>query len=151
MFVTISPDFPHLSWWDGAVKEFVRLFLYESLLTSDPDAAIEVVLRKKIDLKDLNAFVGVHPSYWVQVRVSGRGLKIMENLVDELFTEVGYHSKEWIGVQDSNTRLGIFGVADKPELKLVFCLELSRDILKCDLLIPVCEALPLRSRTAEPK
>jgi hypothetical protein len=139
VFVTVSPDFPEVPWWDGSVKEFARLFLYESLLTSDPDAALEVAVRKTIDLKGLNAFVRVHPSYWVQFRLCGRGLRIMENLVDELFTEVGYRCEEWVGVEDSTTRLGIFGAAENPDGKLVFCLELSRDILKCDLLIPVFE------------
>jgi hypothetical protein len=54
------------------------MFLYEVLLTNDPDAIIEVTLRRKLELKDLNAFVGVRPSYWMQLRVAGRGLKIME-------------------------------------------------------------------------
>jgi hypothetical protein len=151
VFVTVSPDVPEVPWWDGSVKEFARLFLYESLLTSDPDAALEVAVRRTIDLNGLNAFVGVHPSYWVQLRVCGRGLRIMENLVDELFAEVGYRCEEWVGVEDSNTRLGIFGAAENPEAKLVFCLELRRDILKCDLLIPVCEALPLRSLAPDPR
>jgi hypothetical protein len=139
VFVTVSPDFPDVPWWDGSVKEFARLFLYESLLTSDPDAALEVAVHKAMDLNGLNAFVGVHPSYWVQFRVCGRGLRVMENLIDELFAEVGYRCEEWVGVEDSDTRLGIFGAPENPEGKLVFCLELSRDILKCDLLIPVFE------------
>lgn len=37
VFVTVAPDFPEVPWWDGSVKEFARLFLYECLLTSDPD------------------------------------------------------------------------------------------------------------------
>jgi hypothetical protein len=49
-----------------------------------------------------------------------------------LFAEVDYCSEEWVGVQDSAARLGIFGNKNKPELKMVFCLELSRNILKCD-------------------
>jgi hypothetical protein len=152
VFVTIAPDTPDLRWGNQSIKEFVRLFLYESLTTGDPDAVIEVALRRKIELNDLNAFVGIHPSHWVQLRVSGRGLKIMESVVDELFAEVGYRCEEWVGVEDSNTQLGIFGATDNPELKMVFCLELSRQILKCDLLIPVCERFPLpRPITQEAK
>ena len=77
------------------------MFLYEVLLTNDPDAIIEITLRRKTELKDLNAFVGVRPSYWMQLRVAGRGLKIMEPLIEELFAEVGYYCEEWVGVQDS--------------------------------------------------
>lgn len=152
VFVTIAPDTPDVRWRNQSIKEFVRLFLYESLTEGDPDAVIEVALRRKIELNDLNAFVGVHPSHWVQLRVSGRGLKIMESIIDELFAEVGYRCEEWVGVEDSSTRLGIFGEVDNAELKMVFCLELSRQILKCDLLIPVCEGFPLsRPITQEAK
>ena len=119
------------------------MFLYEALQTNDPDATIEVVLRKKRELKGLNAFVGVQPSFWVQLRVSGRGLKVMEHAIQELFDDVDYRCEEWVGVEASGARLGIFGASDKPELKMVCCLETSRSILKCDLLLPVFETLPL--------
>jgi hypothetical protein len=124
-------------WKNGAPKQFVRAFLYESLLTSDPDAAIQVNLRKHIPLKDLNAFIGIHPSYWVQLRISGRGLRILEPTIEELFAELGYRCEEWLGVESSPARLGIFGALVDKESKMVFCLEQSRGILKADLLLPV--------------
>jgi hypothetical protein len=109
VFVMIPPALPPIPWHDRSLKEFVRMFLYEVLLTNDPDAAIEVVLRRKIDLKDLNAFVGVRPTCWVQLSVAGRGLRVREVLVEELFAEVGYCCEEWVGVEDSTARLGIRG------------------------------------------
>jgi hypothetical protein len=144
LFVMISPALTPIPWQDRSLKEFVRMFLYEVLLTNDPEAIIEVALRRKVNLKDLNDFVGVRPSCWIQLRVAGRGLKVMEHLIEELFAGVGYRCEEWVGVQDSAARLGIFGSKNKPELKMVFCLELSRSILKCDVLLPVCENVPLR-------
>ena len=143
VFVMISPSLAPVPWHDRSLKEFVRMFLYEVLLTNDPGAIIEVTLRRKTELKDLNAFVGIRPSYWMQLRVAGRGLKIMEPLIEELFAEVGYYSEEWVGVQDSAARLGIFGNKNKLQLKMVFCLELSRNILKCDVLMPVFADVPL--------
>ena len=79
VFVMISPALTPIPWHDRSLKEFVRTFLYEVLLTNDPDAIIEITLRRKTELKDLNAFVGVRPSCWVQLRVAGRGLKVMEH------------------------------------------------------------------------
>ena len=137
VFVMMSPALTPIPWHDRSLKEFVRMFLYEVLLTNDPDALIEIALRRKMDLKDLNAFVGVQPSCWVQLRVAGRGLKVMEDLIEELFAEVGYRCEEWVGVQNSQARLGIFGNNRRTDLKMVFCVELSRNILKCDLLLPV--------------
>lgn len=136
VFVTISPASASIPWHDRSLKEFVRMFLYEVLLTNDPDATLEIALRRKVDLKDLSAFIGVHPDCWVQLRVSGRGLKVIEHLVEELFAEVDYRREEWIGVEDSAARLGIFGNEKRRELKMIFCLESSRNVLKCDLLLP---------------
>src|SRR5262245_59121722 len=143
VFVMISPSLAPIPWHDRSLKEFVRMFLYEVLLTNDPGAIIEITLRRKMELKDLNAFVGVRPSYWMQLRIAGRGLKIMEPLIEELFAEVGYYYEEWVGVQNSAARLWIFGSRKKLELKMVFCLEFSRNILKCDVLLPVFENVPL--------
>ena len=145
LFVMIAPALSPIPWQDRSLDEFVRLFLYEVLLSNDPSAIVEIALRRKTDLKDLNAFVGIGPSCWVQLRVAGRGLKVMEHLIDELFAEVGYRCEEWLGAE--NSRLGIFGNKKKPELKMIFGLELSRSILKCDLLLPV--TVPLSCLTAD--
>jgi hypothetical protein len=148
VFVVISPASASISWHDRSLKEFVRMFLYEVLLTNDPDATLEIALRRRADLKDLSAFIGVRPACWAQLRVSGRGLRIMEHLIEEFFAEVGYRCEEWVGVEDSSARLGIFGRKNRPEPKMVFCLESNRNVLKCDLLLPIFEMIPTPCLTA---
>ena len=143
VFVTLSPALTQVPWRDSALKQFLQFFLYESLLTSDANAAVEISLRRRSLLKDLTAFVGIQPSYWVQLRISGRGLKIVENHIEELFSEVGYRCEGWVGMDGSSARLGIFGAIDAPKLKMVFCLESLRHRLKCDLLLPVHDNRPV--------
>jgi hypothetical protein len=143
VFVMISPELASIPWHNRSLKEFVRMFLYEALLTNDPDATLEITLRRKVDLKDLSAFIGVRPACWVQLRVSGRGLKVMEHLIEELFSDVDYRCEEWVGVADSAARLGIFGNENRPALKMVFCIESNRNIRKCDLLLPIFEMIPM--------
>jgi hypothetical protein len=142
VFVALAPVLPQIPWRDAALRRFLQSFLYESLLTSDANAAVEISLRRRSLLKDLTAFLGVQPSYWVQLRISGRGLKIGEQIVEDLFAEVGYRCEEWIGIQGSDARLGIFGTISVPELKMVFCLESTRHRLRCDLLLPVSDGCP---------
>jgi hypothetical protein len=137
VFVMLSPSVSQLAWNDGALPEFVRLFLYEALLSNDPDAAVEVLLRRRVALKDMNDFVRIHPSFWIQLRVSGRGLKRSERVIEDLFTGVGYRLEEWVGADHSDARLGIFGT--KSGGKMVFYLESTPRALKCDLLLPVFE------------
>ena len=141
VFVTLSPALTQVPWRDTALKQFLRFFLYESLLMGDAQKPVEITLRRRALLKDLTAFVGIQPSYWVQLRIAGRGLKISESVVEDLFAEVGYRCEEWIGMDGSNARLGIFGTIDV-QSKIVLCLETSRRRLKCDLLLPVHDHQP---------
>ena len=139
VFVMISPGVSQLAWDDCALPEFVRQFLYETLLSSNPDAVVEVLLRRRQVLRDMNNFVGIHPSYWVQLRVSGRGLKRSERLIEDIFSGLGYRLEEWVGVDNADARLGIFGAKSKSGAKMVFYVESARRALKCDLLLPVFE------------
>jgi hypothetical protein len=143
VFVAFTPALTQVPWKDRTLREFLQFFLYESLLTSHPDAAIEISLRRRLLLKDLTAFVRIQPSYWVQVRVSGRGLRVAEPLVEDLFSEVGYRCEEWVGIAGCDARLGIFGTIDAPQLKIVFCIEATKHRLRCDLLIPVTDDSPV--------
>ena len=151
VFVTLSPDLTRVPWKNHTLKDFVRTFLYESLLTSDPEAAIEVCLRRRFALDDLSAFLGFYPTYWLQLRVSGRGLRILEPMIEELFAAVGYRREEWVGVEGSSARLGVFGAIDTPTHKIVFCLESSRHVFKCDLLLPVIDSSANPSFVAPPE
>lgn len=143
VFVTLSPALTQVPWRDRNLKQFLRFFLYEALLTADPDTAVEISLRRRLRFGDLRTFVRVEPSYWIQLRISGRGLRIAEPLVEDLLGEVGYRCEEWVGIDGSNARLGIFGAIDAPRSKLVFCVELRRNKLLCDLLIPVFDNQPV--------
>jgi hypothetical protein len=145
VFVSLTPALTQVPWKNRTLTEFLQFFLYESLVTSRPDAPIEISLRRRPWLKDLTVFVGIRPSYWVQVRVSGRGLQIAERLIEDLFSEVGYRCEEWVGIAGCETRLGIFGTIDAPDLKMVFCIDSVKHRLRCDLLIPVIDDCPVPS------
>ena len=143
VFVTLSPALTQVPWRDSMLKKFLRFFLYEALLTSDPDTAVEISLRRRPLLADLKTFVGIQPSYWIQLRIAGRGLRIGERLVEDLLTEVGYRCEEWVGMEGSDARMGIFGTIDQPQIKMVFCVESKRQKLLCDLLIPIIDERPV--------
>jgi hypothetical protein len=136
----INTDIP---WPDRKLQELVKLFLYETLLTNDPDAEVTVSLRRRSQFKDLSEFVGVQPSYWLHLRISCRGVRLCESFIDEFFNDVGYKSTEWVGVAESETRLGIFTACDMPDIKIVFCLDDGRFTRKSDLLLAVSEPVTL--------
>ena len=140
MVPSIISDIP---WPDRKLQELVKLFLYETLLTNDPDAEVTVSLRRRPELKDLSEFVGVQPSYWLHLRISGRGVRLSESFIDEFFKDIGYKCEEWVGVAESETRLGIFTAANMPNIKIVFCLDDGRFARKFDLLLPIREPVAL--------
>lgn len=148
VFVTLAPAMTQVPWKDHSAAHFVRRFVYETLLASAADAPVEVSLRRRGCLKDLNAFIGVRPSYWIQLRLTGRSLRISENLIDGLFDELGFRNEEWIGIEHSRTRIGIFSTIDAPKQTMVFCFESVRYRLKCDLLLPIDQEVPVPAALA---
>ena len=70
-------------------------------------------------------------------------MRLCESFIDEFFNDVGYKSTEWVGVAESETRLGIFTACDMPDIKIVFCLDDGRFTRKFDLLLPVSEPVTL--------
>lgn len=141
--VTVPAIMTDIPWPDRKLQELVKLFLYETLLTNDPEAEVTVSLRRRSQLKDLSEFVGVQPTYWLHLRISGRGVRLSEFFIDEFFSDIGYTCAEWVGVAESETRLGIFMAVGKPEIKIVFCLDDNRLKRKFDLLLPVREQVAL--------
>jgi hypothetical protein len=141
--VTVPAISPEIPWPDRKLQELVKLFIYETLLTNDPDAQLTVLLRKRPQLKDLSAFIGVQASYWLHLRISGRGVRLSVSFFDEFFNDIGYKCAEWVGVAEAETRLGIFAAAGRPDIKIVFCLHDGRFMRKFDLLLPVREPVAL--------
>lgn len=82
VFVTLAPAFTHMPWRNRSAEDFLRRFVYETLMAGDADTAIEIALRRRTCLNDLNAFIGVKPNYWIHLRVSGRGLHVGEPCIE---------------------------------------------------------------------
>jgi hypothetical protein len=141
--LTVPSILSDIPWPDRKLQELVKLFLYETLLTNDPDAEVAISLRRRSELKDLSEFIGVQPSYWLHLRISGRGVRLSESFIDEFFQDVGYKCSEWVGVAESETRLGIFTAFNMPEIKIVFCLDDGRFTRRFDLLLPIRETIAL--------
>lgn len=137
VFVTIPSEIPLIFWHDNGLERCLRAFLYDALLMSNPETALQIAVHTRIRLKDLEEFVGVEPLCWIQVRIAGYGLPMWERMIEDSFKEHGYHCEEWVGVEDSEAQLAIFRPDDRSETKMVFCIDSTSAMRKCDLLIPV--------------
>ena len=144
--INLTPDHANTTWVNPVLKDFVRAFLYEALLTSDPDAAIEVSLCKQVEADNLDRIAGIEPTEWLLLRVSGRGLRVCEPMIEELLAEIDYRREKWLGVDGSNVCFGIFSATDMPTQKLAFRLYVAPRVLACDLLLPVPQDLPVSTQ-----
>jgi hypothetical protein len=143
LYLGLTDDAGDICWPDPNLNGFVRIFLYETLLTNSPNMRIEVLLSRRAQLRDLAKFVGIYPSCWIHLRVCGRGLGRAERFIDDLFNEAGYLCEEWVGVENSANRLGIFAARRDPNLKIIFCLESRRFKRTFSLLLPEFTPLAL--------
>jgi hypothetical protein len=81
LYLGLTDDAGDICWPDPNLNGFVRIFLYETLLTNSPNMRIEVLLSRRAQLRDLAKFVGIYPSCWIHLRVCGRGLGHAERLL----------------------------------------------------------------------
>jgi len=139
IFVTIPPGIPLILWHDNGLERCLRAFLYDTLLMSNPEMPLQIAVHTRTRLKDLEEFVGVEPLCWIQVRIAGYGLRMRERMIEDRFKEQSYRCEEWVGVEDSEAQLAIFRPDDRNEMKMVFCMDSTSSMRKCDLLIPVPE------------
>jgi hypothetical protein len=151
VFLTIPAELPHICWQDDGLERFIRALLYDVLLMDNPGAPIRVTVHRRARLKDLESFVKVDPLCWIQLSIAGRGLRVLENLVEDRFKELGYCCEEWIGVQGSCAQLAIFCAAEEEAPKMIFCVDATQFSQKWDLLIPVQERLLLPSYSTSHK
>ncbi|TMA12000.1 MAG: hypothetical protein E6J89_06080 [Deltaproteobacteria bacterium] len=145
LLAKIPPNLPYLSWQDDGLERFIKHFLYHTLLMNDPETPVQVIVHERTSLADLEDFVGVYPAYWIQLRIQGHGSGMIESVVEEVFSDLGYRCEEWIGVEGSSAQLAIFSPLDREEPKMVFCVDTVKGIWKCDFLIPVSDRLFLPS------
>ena len=135
--IRISAALPTTSWPDGSLRRIVKALLYEALMSNNPEAPMEVCLRRRSELKEFDAFVRLHPMYWAQVRVAGRGLRLRDLSFEEVLNDLGYESEEWLGIKNTTTQFAVF--AKGLHQKLIFCTDPGNTVKKYDLLLPITE------------
>jgi len=137
--VRLSAALTAIPWPDSSLRRIVKVLLYEALMSNDPEAPMDLCLRRRGELKEFDAFVRMRPMYWAQLRVAGRGLRLRDLSFEEVLNDLGYQSEEWFGIKHTTTQFAVFAKDTLPKQKLIFCTDPGNDIKKYDLLLPVIE------------
>ena len=149
--LSIPSNLSKIPWRDDSLGRLVQAFLYHALLMNDPSGSVRVAVHERSELHDLEEFLQLRPFYWMQLRVEGEGSPGFESVVEEIFDDFGYRCEKWVGVENSDAQLTVFGFGTKNEPKMVCCADKCGMIHKHDFLIPVTEPLSEAAFSSERK
>jgi len=94
-------------------------------------------IKRKVDLEE---FLSFSPRCWLRLSFESQAATGLESGAKEILGDLGYSCSEWVGVEESESQLGIyrFGAKDSPELVLFLQNHGARR--NCDLLFPITES-----------
>ncbi len=134
--LTISPSLSAFYWRDDSLERLLREIFNEVLKSNRVDLPVRIKVSSRARLQDLQAFIGLSPLYWIQIKVSGHGLPCLDVLESKL-QHTGYYCEEWIGTENATSQLAIFCSGRGGAPKLVLYLSTCRFKWECDFLIPI--------------
>jgi len=135
----ISPGLPTFPWRDDSLERLLREIFSEFLRSRCGDLPVQIKVSSRPRLQDLQAFIGLSPLYWIQIKFSGYGLLSMTDPIETKLQQAGYYCEEWIGMDNASSQLAIFCPERGNASKLVLYLNTHRYRWECDFLIPVLE------------
>lgn len=135
--LTIPPELSEFSWDSRNFELLIERFLGHVLKISHPGVPVRMTVHEMMRKEDLEEFFSLYPDYWLHVKIHSQSETGLGSGAKEALESLGYRCAEWIGVEDSESQMGVFhaGAREKPAL-IVFVRNRGarRD---CDLLIPV--------------
>ena len=149
----ISPLLSGFSWQEEKLETLAEQLLMRMLAFSSPARSIRVAVRLKKRMADLEEFFAISPMHWLYLSAKGVFENGFESSLQEVLVALGYRCSEWIGVEDSEAKLGAFHYGDSQELALILYVQAQGFRQQCDFLIPVTESavlfLPSKAQCAE--
>jgi hypothetical protein len=141
--LSISPLLSEFSWHGDKLEALVEPILLRALAFSRQARPIRVAVRIKKRMADLERFFSIFPVHWLHLSAKGVFENGFENSVREVLISIGYQCSEWIGVEDSEARLGAFYYGASKDLALILYVQDQGSRRQCDFLIPVTESASL--------
>jgi hypothetical protein len=140
--VSIPLVLSEFQWNDRNFESLIEKFLEHVLEISIPAGVVRVAVHEMKRKTDLEEFTSVHPEYWLHLSVESQAETGYEGGAKQILQDLGYQCAEWIGLEESESKLGVFrfGTQDMPAL--ILFIQNRRALRNCDFLIPVVDLLP---------
>jgi hypothetical protein len=151
--LSISPSLSGFSRHEGKLEALAAQFLISTLAFGSQARCIRVAVRIKRRMTDLEKFFSISPAHWFHLSAKGDLETGFEGSVREVLKDLGFRCSEWIGVEDSEARLGAFHDGTSKDPSLIVYVQDQGSRRQCDFLIPVTEAavllMPSNARCSE--
>jgi hypothetical protein len=136
--LTMFPqDLSPIPWPDQGLEAFLKRFVYDVLLMSNPETMVCFAAAPRSMLKGFETETGSF--CWIQLTVRCEGPRNLENFVRERLGELGYACRSRIETGTPGTRLSTSKSPYKRGPKLVLHIDNSNAESDYHLLIPVQE------------
>jgi hypothetical protein len=147
--LSLSPSIAGFSRHEGKLEALAEQFLIRTLEFSSHARCIRVAVRLKRRMEDLEKFFSIFPVQWFHLSAKGDLETGFEGSVREVLKDLGFRCSEWIGVEDSEARLGAFHYGASKDLALIVYVQDQGFSRQCDFLIPVTDAAVLLPSNAQ--
>ena len=127
-------------WRGGSLKDLTKKLLGHVVSISHPARSVQVEIREKKKLSDMERFFAISPFYWFQLSIECQSASGPETGMQRVLESLGYRCPEWIGVEGSESQLGAFYLGTQKAPVLILYIQNRGARRNCDLLIPVIES-----------
>ncbi len=138
--VSISPALSEFQWNDRNFENLIEKFLEHVLEISSPARPVRVAVHEMKRKTDLEEFISVHPEYWFRLSVGSQAETGYESGAKKILHELGYQCAEWIGMEESESQLGVFHFGMQNMPAVILFIQNHRAQRNCDFLIPVADS-----------
>ena len=127
-------------WRGGSLITLTRKLLDHVVSISHPARSVRVGVHERKKFSDLEQFFAISPIYWFQLSIECQSASGLEAGAQRVLESLGYHCREWVGVEGSEAQLGAFHLGTKETPALILYVQNRGARRNCDLLIPVIES-----------
>jgi hypothetical protein len=140
VYLSMPSALSEFCWRGGSLKDLTKKLLGHVVSISHPARSVHVEIREKKKLSDLERFFAISQLYWLQLSIECQSASGLETGVQRVLEGHGYHCPEWMGVEGSESQLGVFHLGTKETPALILYVQNRGARRNCELLIPVTES-----------
>lgn len=140
VYLSMPSALSEFCWRGGSLKDLTKKFLGHVVSISHPARSVQVEIREKKKLSDMERFFAISPFYWFQLSIECQSASGPDAGMQRVLESLGYRCPEWIGVEGSESQLGAFYLGTQKTPVLILCVRNRGARRNYDLLIPVIES-----------